>query len=219
MTMQGAANPAMLFLASTSPRRLQLLISAGYRPVCLPAEASAIDETLQADETGERAVCRLAEAKARQALTWQELPNNAVVLAGDTVVVRDGEILGKPCDQADATAMLQRLAGQRHQVLTAISVGYKSGQGGDEGVPLRTACVRTDVWLLPLSAAQIAAYLATGEPLDKAGSYAIQGLAAQFVARIEGSCSGVAGLPLAETHTLLAEFGIVPDWLRDTEAG
>jgi len=208
MVMPAIPSARRLWLASASPRRLELLRTAGYDPERLPPSACAIDEAIHDDELVDQAVTRLARQKAERALSWPDLPANAVVLAGDTVVVVDGHILGKPRDRADAVRMLRRLGGSEHEVLTAIAAG-RSVDGINEIV---TRLVSSRVWLRPLSPALIDAYVATAEPDDKAGAYAIQGVAAQFVERIEGSCSGVVGLPLAETHTLLATFDVLPDW-------
>lgn len=201
--------PARLWLASASPRRYELLRTAGYLPERLPPAVCSIDETIGDDELVDQAVTRLARQKAERALDWPELPKNAVVLAGDTIVVVDGRILGKPCDRAEAVRMLERLGGSAHEVLTAIAVGRRAAAGFEVHVRL----VSSRVWLRSLPSELIAAYVATGEPDDKAGAYAIQGIAAQFVDRIEGSCSAVVGLPLAETHELLAGFEILPEWL------
>lgn len=198
-----------LWLASASPRRFALLTDAGYQPVRIPPEACQIDEAVASDEDAADAVVRLAQAKARQAFSWSELPADAVVLAGDTVVAHDGHVLGKPADRTDAVAMLTRLSGSRHEVLTAIAVAQRK----QDEIDVRIRLVCSTVWFSALTPAQIAAYVATGEPDDKAGAYAIQGLAGQFVDRIDGSCSGVVGLPLSETRQLLNEFDVVPDWL------
>lgn len=201
-----------LWLASASPRRFALLTDAGYEPVRIPPESCQIDETVALDEDAADAVVRLARAKARQAFSWSDLPIDAVVLAGDTVVAHDGHVLGKPADRADAVAMLTRLSGTRHEVLTAIAVAQRT----QDDIDVRVRLVRSDVWLASLTSAEIAAYVATGEPDDKAGAYAIQGLAGQFVDRIDGSCSGVIGLPLSETRQMLKEFEVVPGWLAGT---
>lgn len=207
--MPATPSPKRLWLASASPRRHELLRTAGYAVERMPAPACSIDETVGADESADQAVTRLASEKAERALTWSELPADAVVLAGDTVVVSEGHILGKPADRPEAIRMLERLSGGEHEVLTAIAVGRHV----TTGVEIRQRLVASRVRMHVLSPALIASYVATGEPDDKAGAYAIQGLAAQFVNRIEGSCSAVVGLPLAEAHELLAAFEIFPEWL------
>jgi septum formation protein len=127
----------------------------------------------------------------------------AWVLSADTVVVADGLALGKPADAAEARRMLERLAGRGHEVLTAVALIAPSGQLAGEEL------VRTEVWFRPLSAAEVAAYVATGEPLDKAGAYGIQGGARGFVERWRGSFSNVVGLPLDEVRALLAAHGLL----------
>ncbi|MGS2723617.1 Maf family protein [Porticoccus sp. GXU_MW_L64] len=187
---------ADFILASASPRRRQLLQQIGVRFVVAPAN---VPEHLREGERPEDYVIRLARAKAQagfQAQTDAVLP----VLGSDTAVVHNGRILGKPRDQNDAVDMLMSLSGSCHQVLSGIAmVGAKHA----------VACaVETSVYFRTLSREQCQRYWFTGEPADKAGSYGIQGLAAVFVDRIEGSYSNVVGLPLAETTDLLAEFGI-----------
>ncbi|WP_444677272.1 Maf family protein [Halomonas sp. E19] len=186
---------ARLCLASASPRRRQLLASIGVEVEVRPVD---IDETPRAGEPAEAYVSRLAREKALAGAQDAALP----VLGADTAVILDGHILGKPRDEAHAAAMLGALAGRSHEVLTAVAV---SGPAG-----LREACVATRVTLRAIAPHEIAAYWATGEPADKAGGYAIQGLAAIFVERIEGSHSAVVGLPLFETAALLAQQGVTP---------
>lgn len=195
-----------LFLASSSPRRAQLLADMGFEFQTLSAEVCSVDETPQDNESALALVERLARSKAAQALSMADLPDDSVVLAGDTVVIHQGRIFGKPIDEQDAAAMLSALGGQTHAVVTAIAVAHAA--------ECRSVTVRTDVTMTPLSEEQIAAYISTGEPLDKAGAYALQGLAAQFVERISGSWGAVVGLPQHETAQLLATFGIQPVWLK-----
>lgn len=199
-------SPAMsnLFLASSSPRRAQLLEAMGFDFSVLPSSASSVDETPFMDETPGAHVARLARAKAERALSGPMCPPQAVVLSGDTVVTHAGRILGKPRDATDACRMLADLSGTTHHVLTAIAVADR------EHCAVQT--VRTTVELMPLSAETIADYVASGEPLDKAGAYALQGLAAQFVVRIEGSWGAVVGLPQHEVAAMLGEFGLLPRW-------
>lgn len=192
-----------LILASQSPRRHELLASLGVEFSVLVAD---IDETPVAGETPTECVARLARGKAEA--VWQRLaserrvraPHNPVVLGADTIVVIDNQILGKPRDRAEAAQMLSQLSGRKHQVLTAVAVR-------DEN---RKACViqTSVVSFAKLSGREIQRYIATGEPDDKAGSYAIQGQAAAFVVSLNGSYSGVVGLPLYETRQLLLDFGI-----------
>lgn len=191
---------ATLYLASGSPRRRELLTQIGVPFQILSAP---IDEAVLPGESAEAYVQRLAQAKAAAGLATLSTPSNAVVLGADTAVVLDGQILGKPVDRADALAMLQLLSGREHQVLTAVAL--------NDGQRSRVCLVSSDVSLRPVSADEAQAYWASGEPQDKAGGYAIQGLAAIFVNGMRGSYSAVVGLPLCETAALLSEFGI-PSW-------
>ncbi|TVM08317.1 MAG: septum formation inhibitor Maf [Halomonas sp.] len=193
--MSSARQP-LVCLASASPRRRDLLSSIGVEVDVKPCH---IDETPQPGESPDDYVVRLAVEKALEADTLTSLPT----LGSDTAVVLDGRILGKPRDQAHGAEMLAALSGRRHEVLTAVALTGPAG--------MLKCCVATQVCLGDISDKQIAAYWQTGEPLDKAGGYAIQGLAAVFVATIEGSYSAVVGLPLYETATLLREQG-VPIW-------
>ncbi|MFB8831307.1 Maf family protein [Azotobacter sp. CWF10] len=191
---------AMLYLASGSPRRRELLMQIGVPFVPL---AVAIDESPAPDETPATYVERLARDKAAAGLASLIGDRQAVVLGADTTVVLDGRILGKPRDRAEAQAMLQALGGRGHEVLTAVAL---AAAGRCEA-----RVVRSRVAFRPIAADEAEAYWTTGEPRDKAGGYAIQGLAAVFVSHLEGSYSAVVGLPLCETAQLLAEFGI-PCW-------
>lgn len=177
-------------LASTSPRRRELLAHLGYR---FDAVAPQVDETPLAAELAADYVCRLAIAKAEagHGLTDGKRP----VLGSDTIVVLDGQILGKPKDAEDAKATLARLSGRSHQVMTAIACAH--GKGTSHKL------VVTDVTFCDMSPAQIQQYVASQEPMDKAGSYGIQGLGGAFIRRIDGSYSAVVGLPLVETRELL----------------
>ena len=192
---------SQLYLASASPRRRELLaqIGVGYRLVAAP-----IDESVRAGEAPAAYVERLARAKAAAGLAALG-KNKVCVLGADTAVVLDGRILGKPRDRADGLAMLAALSGRSHEVLTAVALA--------DGVRSAARVVSSRVQWRALAEGEAQAYWETGEPQDKAGGYAIQGLAAIFVARLEGSYSAVVGLPLAETAELLAEFGI-PCWQR-----
>ncbi|ALM52939.1 Maf family protein [Halomonas huangheensis] len=188
-----AGAPEQLRLASASPRRRELLASIGIKVVVSPVD---IDETPQPEECAEDYVARLAIAKAEAGAIGDGLPT----LGSDTAVVCDGRILGKPRDEAHAFAMLKSLSARQHQVLTSVAVV------GPQGT-LETTVV-TAVHMRAISNDEIRAYWHTGEPSDKAGGYAIQGLAAVFVERIEGSYSAVVGLPLYETAQLLARQGV-----------
>lgn len=193
---------ATLYLASGSPRRRELLRQIGvpFRPL-----DCAIDETQHPGESAADYVQRLALAKAEAGLRLLDGLKSACVLGADTSVVLDGRVLGKPQDAADGLAMLQALSGREHQVLTALALV------GEERAEVRLVSSR--VRFRPLRAGEAEAYWASGEPRDKAGGYAIQGLAAVFVSQLHGSYSAVVGLPLCETADLLAEFGI-PCWQR-----
>ena len=184
-----------LLLASASPRRAELLRAAGFAFDVQPADA---DEALQPGEDASAYVQRLAEAKARAVL-----PSAAgrLVLAADTTVVLDEEILGKPESAGDATRMLRMLANRRHRVLTGVTVAASSTR-------LATRVETTAVEFGPMSEREIAWYVATGEPLDKAGAYGVQGLASRYVTRIDGSYSNVVGLPVALVYAMLREFAL-----------
>ena len=190
-----------IYLASGSPRRRELLTQIGVPFVALSA---AIDETPQPDEAPADYVARLALGKARAG--FASLPadgRHGVVLGADTAVIIDGRILGKPLDQADALAMLMSLSGREHQVLTAVALF--------DGARSEVVNVSVQVRFRLIEPAEAQAYWASGEPVDKAGGYAIQGLGAVFVAGLQGSYSAVVGLPLCETAALLGRFG-VPCW-------
>jgi len=198
-----------LWLASGSPRRRELLEQAGFLIAGRARPPRAVDESLAAQETGEQAAVRLARAKLEAALDDPALPQVAVLLAADTLVVApEGRPMGKPRDAADAVRMLASLSGQWHQITTAVVIGT-----GDQ---CRETAVTSRLRLAELTRAEIRAYVATGEPLDKAGGYGLQGRAGSFVEAIEGDCSAVVGLPLAATRRLLAAFGIRPAWMDRT---
>jgi len=184
----------LLTLASASPRRRELLQQLGLPLEVRPART---DESVRPGELPRDYVHRVAVEKARAVA-------GEAVLAADTAVVLANEILGKPRDEADARRMLRALSGSLHEVLTSVCVR--------RGATEHTAVVAAQVRLDPLTDAQIDWYVATGEPLDKAGAYAIQGLAGAFVREIRGSVSNVVGLPLAETLDLLREAGVPLPW-------
>lgn len=188
---------AELFLASASPRRRELMAQIAVPCV---TQIASIDENPLPAEPAAAYVERLAREKARAGLLALGGRKDAVVLGADTAVVLDGRILGKPEDFAESRAMLQALSGRSHQVMTAVAL-----VSGDREA---ARVVSSEVSFRPISEAEIEAYWASGEPCDKAGSYGIQGLAAVFVNRLQGSYSAVVGLPLCETAELLGEFGI-----------
>jgi septum formation protein len=182
----------MLVLASASPRRRELLAQAGFQFTVVPA---SISEDLRPGENPLAYVTRLAREKA-EAVYARVSPDHGVVLGADTTVVApSGEILGKPVDAADAARMLRLLAGATHQVITGVAVVSSSR--------VETAAEVTHVTMLTLSEEEIAEYVATSEPMDKAGAYAIQGYAAQWIPRIYGCYFNVVGLPLALVSAML----------------
>jgi septum formation protein len=186
----------LLTLASASPRRRELLGALGFALEVRPAHA---DETPHPGEAAEAYARRVAREKARA------VPGDWV-LAADTVVVIDGAILGKPRDDAEAAAMLRRLSGRSHQVLTAVCLRRPAVRLEFE------ALSATEVEVAALDERVVAWYVATGEPRDKAGAYAVQGLFGAFVRGVRGSVSGVVGLPLDETLALLRRAGYPLPW-------
>jgi septum formation protein len=192
----------ILILASASPRRAELLRAAGFEFEVRPACA---DETVHPGELPDRYVRRVAESKAQAVLPGA---GDRPVIAADTVVVVDGRILGKPVDAEDAAAMLRALSGRRHQVLTGVTVAVRASDSGEPGgIRQLTSVETTDVDFAPLTEAEIRWYVASGEPADKAGAYAVQGLASRFARRVEGSYANVVGLPVALVYRMLAELG------------
>lgn len=191
-----------LYLASRSPRRRELLNQIG---VIHALVAGDIDETPKSGEAPDSYVIRMATEKACAGLVTmrQHASVPRPVLAADTSVIIDGRMLGKPIDRRDAVAMLTELGNREHQVMTAAAI--------TNGEQLEHRLSVTRVLFQPLSEAQIIRYWQTGEPQDKAGAYGIQGLGAVFVREVQGSYSGVVGLPIAETVELLDCFG-VPYW-------
>ena len=185
-----------IYLASQSPRRRELLRQIGVKFELLPVE---IDESQRAGESPESCVQRLALEKARAGRAILPAGQSQPVMGADTLVVCGDAVLGKPVDRDAALGMLQSLSGSTHRVITAVALA-----GDREAV-----CVSTSlVTFRTLTVAECEAYWETGEPRDKAGSYAVQGLAAMFITRLEGSYSGVMGLPVFETAELLKDFGI-----------
>ena len=181
----------MIVLASRSPRRAELLRSAGFDFIVRPVD---IDETPGPGEAALEVACRLAEEKN---LAVQAGPDE-IILAADTVVVLGSEIMGKPADAADARRMLTALSGRKHEVITAISLR--------SGARITNDSESSSVWFSSLSEAEIESYIASGEPMDKAGSYGIQGIASRYIDRIDGSYTNVVGLPVAMVYRRLAEL-------------
>lgn len=210
-----------LILASASPRRAELLRAAGIQFDVLPPD---VDESVLPGETAERHVRRLAEAKARAVVPRA---GGRRVLSADTVVVVGGEILGKPVDDGDARRMLRMLSGRSHEVLTGVCLlRYEGDRGKREGgteedrgdwaqaighgeLLAASEVAVTTVEVAPLTEAEIDWYVASGEPRDKAGAYAIQGLASRFMTRIDGSYSNVVGLPVAIVYRMCTKAGLL----------
>lgn len=196
----------IIYLASKSPRRRELLKQIGIQfELLMMREQSPrvdVDEAPLRDESAHVYVQRivlLKSAMAARVMRERRLPPRLIVTA-DTTVTIDGEVLGKPIDRDDAVRMLKRLSGQSHQVLTAIAVAT--------GNEVKHALSTSFVAFAPLSDDEIKHYVDSGEPMDKAGGYAVQGLAARFIVKLSGSYSGVMGLPLYETTTLLRQCGM-----------
>jgi septum formation protein len=200
-----------IILASASPRRAQLLSQAGLPFVALPAD---VDESRLPGELAAATALRLAEAKARAAVlqlaaprrrVQEETQEEEIVIGADTIVELDGDALGKPGSAEAARAMLRRLSGRSHRVITGVAViGMRGGHS-------KCAAETTEVNFAALSTEEIKWYVETGEPLDKAGGYAIQGLGCRFVERIEGCYFNVVGLPLRRVYRMLQESGWRPD--------
>lgn len=200
--MSAPAQPFRLILASASPRRRELLTQAGY---IFNIEAADIDETLRPSESPSDYVARLAQEKAqailaRHAAAHTDTP--LLVLGADTTVVCDAHILAKPTDPADAARMLRLLSNRTHQVLTGLAVASLSGT--------TSAVESTDVTFSEIPEPELAAYIATPEPLDKAGAYGIQGYAARWIPTIHGDYFNVMGLPIARTEALIRSISPSP---------
>ena len=197
--MQNNPHPQII-LASQSPRRVAILKQMGIDCIVMPAD---IDESVRAGETPADYVLRLAKEKALAVFDQINILDNTYkstpILAADTTVALDSTIFGKPENDADAVQMLKELSGTQHQVHTAVAVVL--------GQQIELALNTTLVEMMPLSDAMIAAYIASNEHSDKAGSYAIQGLAGNWIKRINGSYTGVMGLPVHETAMLLNKIG------------
>jgi septum formation protein len=200
-----------LILASASPRRLDILRTLGIEPDIRPVP---IDESAHHDESAEALVMRLAAGKAAAALDAIRAQGGGtaapsrLILGADTIVVLDGEPLGKPVDLNDAIRMLTRLSGRTHQVMTGLTL-----LGPDAGRELTDVCT-TRVSFAAISPAQIHEYASSGEPMDKAGAYGIQEGAGRFVERIDGSYSNVVGLPVELFEGMLARLGLTLNDLR-----
>ncbi|CNI52270.1 MULTISPECIES: nucleoside triphosphate pyrophosphatase [Yersinia] len=182
-----------LYLASGSPRRRELLTLLGVPFEVLKTE---VEEQRRPEESAQEYVRRLAQDKAQAGV--KVAPQDLPVLGADTIVVLNGQVLEKPRDKAHAQQILSTLSGQQHQVITAVSLADRHD--------LLSAMVVTDVTFRVLSQLEISDYIATGEPMDKAGAYGIQGKGGCFVRSITGSYHAVVGLPLVETHELLSNF-------------
>jgi septum formation protein len=186
-----------LILASASPRRRELLTQAGYR---FEIHASSVAEVRRSGEEAIRYATRLAQEKAEEVFaSRRSLDSGALlVLGADTVVVCDGEVMGKPADAADAVRMLRALSGRTHHVVTGVAIAWGSSEPRVE-----VAAELTHVTMRTLSSTDIAGYVASGEPMDKAGAYGIQGYAARWIPRISGCYFNVVGLPLALVASML----------------
>ncbi len=191
------SEPANIILASASPRRRELLARVGLEFQVIP---SCVEETILPGETPEAHAVRLSSEKALEVAGRSEVTGRWFI-GSDTIVVRDAEILGKPTDSAAAARMLRSLSDRSHRVISGYAVHDR--QTGET----HAAAVTTRVWFKQLTEAEIGEYIATGEPFDKAGSYAIQGIGAFMVPRIEGSYTNVVGLPLCEVIATLEEMG------------
>ena len=186
------ARVGRLVLASGSPRRIELLTEAGFSPLVSPQD---VDETALEGEAPEHLVERLARLKATSALTHSPACAGDVVIAADTIVTLNGELLGKPADEADARRMLAELSGNKHQVKTGVCIAL-AGEA-PEDAKLVSFVDSSDVEFYELSAEEISAYVATAEPMDKAGAYGIQGLGRALVKSISGDYFNIVGLPVS----------------------
>jgi len=191
-----------LYLASASPRRRELLLQIGLK---VEVVSQSIEEHLLDNESPENYVQRLALEKARAGLLVPDVHQQCPVLGADTAVVMDDRIWGKPANEVAALAMLKQLSGRTHRVLSAVAVVGKDNLGQDR---VEACMSQSRVRFRHINEQECLAYWRTGEPADKAGAYGIQGLAAIFIEHLEGSYSGVMGLPLFETSELLCRFGI-----------
>lgn len=188
-------NMLKIALASASPRRRELLAQLGINFELVKVD---VDETQWPQELATDYVLRLAKSKAQAGIAAQTTAQKLPVLGADTIVVVDGQVLGKPVDQQDFLRMMRLLSGRQHQVYTAIALATPT--------LLLSDTIKTDVWFSPLTEAQMLAYWHSGEPADKAGGYGIQGLASRYIPKISGSYFAVVGLPLHETDQLLQQL-------------
>jgi septum formation protein len=195
-------SPAPLVLGSGSPRRRDLLARAG---VAFDVCSADVDESARPGEAPRALAQRLARTKAEAVARRIGASPRRLVLGADTIVVIDGDVLGKPVDPADAERLLGRLVGRVHAVLTGVAV-----VSSDRPTEAAVRVVESRVVMRPAAPAEIRRYVATGEPLDKAGAYAAQGAGRRFIERIEGSETNVIGLPLEETLALLRAMGATP---------
>ncbi|QGG10748.1 Maf family protein [Enterobacter cancerogenus] len=182
-----------VYLASSSPRRQELLTQLG---ISFERIVTGIEEKRAEGESAQQYVCRLAREKAQAGVA--QVPHDLPVLGADTIVILNGEVLEKPHDADHAARMLRNMSGQTHQVMTAVALA--------DSQDVLDCLVVTDVTFRVLTDDEIAAYIASGEPMDKAGAYGIQGLGGCFVRKINGSYHAVVGLPLVETYELLSNF-------------
>lgn len=194
----------MLLLASASPRRQELLRNARFVFRVHPAE---IPEVRQNGEAPEEFARRLARDKARAVFQEVQPPPGTLVLGADTIVIVDEEVMGKPADAEDAERMLRRLSGRRHEVTTGVCLIGTDGASGAEAAFEDVSSATTQVFFAPLDEDEILNYIATGEPDDKAGAYAIQGAASRWVTHIEGDYFNVMGLPVSLVSRMLRERG------------
>jgi septum formation protein len=189
-----------LILASASPRRRELLAQAGYH---FDVQASSLPESRRPEEDAIRFATRLAREKAEEVFARRQaavgMGEPAIVLGADTVVVCDGEVMGKPADSADAERMLLLLSGRTHHVVTGVAVVW----GSSSSPAVEVAAELTQVTMRTLLPGEVSRYVASGEPMDKAGAYAIQGYAGRWIPRISGCYFNVVGLPLALVATML----------------
>ncbi|MEE3332568.1 MAG: Maf family protein [Myxococcota bacterium] len=201
-----ASQPVRLVLASGSPRRRYLLHHAGIQFDVQPAD---IPEERRSGETPESFARRLAREKAHAVASQLPGETGSAVLGSDTIVVLGEDVLGKPRDPEHAVELLTRLRGHPHRVITAVALA-RAGVIDADSTSIRDFAVSSDVAMRSANEDEIRTYVASGEPLDKAGAYALQGEGRRFVASVEGSETNVIGLPVEETLALLREFGIEP---------